>query len=69
MMQFRKDFPRQWSLQGALYDCTVHPVRRIVDLSPANKLAKTKEPEAWLLPAFRHFSVRYRKASRVVTLR
>jgi hypothetical protein len=65
----RKHFPRQWGLNGALFDCHVDPRKRRVDLIPRNKLAKAKAPDAWLLPKFQGYSVRYLKAGRVVKLR
>ncbi|MFT5128427.1 MAG: ATP-dependent helicase HrpB [Rhodothermales bacterium] len=65
----RNDFPRQWILNRAVFDCHVDSRKRTVDLIPANKLAKANPPEAWLLPKFQGYSVRYQKASRTVKLR
>ncbi|MFT5128345.1 MAG: ATP-dependent helicase HrpB [Rhodothermales bacterium] len=65
----RKHFPRQWTLNGAVFDCDVDPRKRRVDLIPRNKLAKAKAPDAWLLPKFQGYSVRYLKAGRSVKLR
>jgi hypothetical protein len=65
----RKHFPRQWTLNGAIFDCRVDSRKRRIDLIPMNKLVKAKAPDAWLLPKFQGYSVRYIKASRDAKLR
>ena len=68
--EVRAAFPRAWGYQGAQYACTVDPRRREVMLTPQGASAKRlKEPPRWALPGFEGFKVRYRQASRVVTLR
>lgn len=65
-----EEFPRVWEHQSARYDVEAEPRLRRVTLTPMNKVAKGRgEPDRKFLPRFRGFSVRYRKASRLVQLR
>jgi len=65
-----KDFPVRWYHQGFWYRSIVDGNQRLVTLEPMNQAAsKGKEPSADLVPRFRGFSVRYRKADRVIKLR
>ncbi len=66
----REDFPRTWTHLGAQYGCEVGPQSRVVTLEPLNAAArKAPDPSPRVLPRFRGFRVRYRKASRLVDLR
>lgn len=65
-----EEFPRVWEHLGARYACEVRPGSGTVTLEPVNAEATRRgTPEPAVLPRFRGFRVRYRKASRVVPLR
>jgi ATP-dependent helicase HrpB len=68
--RFEEDFSRMWEHMGCVYECVVQAKTRKVMLEPANKKAKRgKDPNATHLPRFRGFSVYFRNASRVVSIR
>lgn len=68
--RWAEEFPRIWEILGAEYLCEVRAGTGVVTLSPHNAEARRRgAPEAAVLPRFKGFRVRYRKASRVVPLR
>jgi ATP-dependent helicase HrpB len=70
LARVRKDFPRRWEHQGAVYHCAVDIRRREVVLQPINGQAKkAPDPSVTVLPRFRSFRVRHQKASRITTIR
>lgn len=70
LQEFVDSFPRQWEHHGAVYQCSVFPRKRLVQMEPANNSAsKKQEPNARLIPRFHNFKVEFRKASRRIVLR